>query len=216
MPAGSSTRIPTRFPAGLHGVGVSVVNALSSRLDLRIWRGGEEHYIRFTDGVSEAPLEVVAKAEDRTGTEITFTPSAETFTKTEFDFSTLEHRLRELAFLNSGVRLVLTDARGVEPTVIEMHYEGGIEAFVNHLDRGKTSLLESPIMIQGEAEGVSLEVALEWSDSYHETMLCFTNTIPQGDGGTHFGRFPRCVDPHGQRLCLGQRGCQEGKGHADR
>ena len=178
-----------KVSGGLHGVGVSVVNALSSTLELRIWRAGEEHFIRFADGVAEAPLEVVGKAEDRSGTEITFTPSPETFTKTEFDFSTLEHRLRELAFLNSGIRLVLTDARGVEPTTVEMHYEGGIEAFVKHLDRGKTSLLESPILIKGEAEGVTVEVALEWSDSYHETMLCFTNTIPQGDGGTHLAGF---------------------------
>ena len=178
-----------KVSGGLHGVGVSVVNALSEWLELRIWRGGKENLIRFVDGVAEAPLAVVGEAGGRKGSQVTFFPSDKTFTMTEFNFATLEHRLRELAFLNSGVKLVLTDARGVEPNVVEMQYEGGIEAFVEHLDRGKTPLFSPAVAISGEADGLSVEVALEWSDSYHETMLCFTNTIPQGDGGTHLAGF---------------------------
>jgi DNA gyrase subunit B len=182
-----------KVSGGLHGVGVSVVNALSESLELRIWRSGKEHLIRFKHGEAVAPLDVVRDSGDKTGTEITFRPSAETFTNTEFSLSTLEHRLRELAFLNSGVKLVLTDARGVEPQVIELVYEGGIQAFVEYLDRGKTPIFDPPIAIsgegEGEADGVTVEVALQWSDSYHETMLCFTNTIPQSDGGTHLAGF---------------------------
>jgi DNA gyrase subunit B len=178
-----------KVSGGLHGVGVSVVNALSKKLEMRIWRGGQEHFMSFADGDSEGPLAAVGDAGDQTGTEIKFFPSPETFTQIEFDFATLEHRLRELAFLNSGIKLVLTDARGVDPNVVVLEYEGGIEAFVEHLDRGKTSLIGSPIAISGESNSVSVELALEWSDSYHETMLCFTNTIPQGDGGTHLAGF---------------------------
>ncbi len=178
-----------KVSGGLHGVGVSVVNALSKKLEMRIWRAGKEHFMSFVHGDSEEPLKIVGDAGDQTGTEIKFFPSPDTFTQIEFDFPTLEHRLRELAFLNSGVRLVLTDARGVEPNVVVLEYEGGIEAFVEHLDRGKTSLIGSPISISGEVDSVSVDVALEWTDSYHETMLCFTNTIPQGDGGTHLAGF---------------------------
>ena len=178
-----------KVSGGLHGVGVSVVNALSEWLELRIWREGKEHVMRFSNGESDGPLEVVGDANDKKGTAVTFMPSAETFSMIEFNLSTLEHRLRELAFLNSGVRLVLTDARGVEPTTVVLEYEGGIEAFVKHLDRGKTPLVESPIVITGEQDGVSVDMALEWADSYHETTLCFTNTIPQSDGGTHLAGF---------------------------
>ena len=178
-----------KVSGGLHGVGVSVVNALSEWLKLRIWRDGKEHVMRFSHGESDGPLEVVGDANGKKGTAVTFMPSAETFTMTEFNLSTLEHRLRELAFLNSGVRLVLTDARGVEPTTVVLEYEGGIEAFVQHLDRGKTPLIESPIVIAGEQDGVSVDMALEWADSYHETTHCFTNTIPQSDGGTHLAGF---------------------------
>jgi len=178
-----------KVSGGLHGVGVSVVNALSAWLDLRIWRAGREHFVRFEHGVVTAPLGAVGEAGDRTGTELTFLPSTQTFTMTEFSFATLEHRLRELAFLNSGVMLVLTDSRGVEPTTVELVYDGGIEAFVKYLDRGKTPLFGPPISAVGDSNGVSVEVALEWSDSYHETMLCFTNTIAQGDGGTHLAGF---------------------------
>ncbi len=178
-----------KVSGGLHGVGVSVVNALSAWLDLRIWRAGHEHFVRFEHGVVAAPLAAVGPAGERTGTELTFLPSSKTFTMTEYKFTTLEHRLRELAFLNSGVMLVLTDSRGVEPNTVEMVYDGGIEAFVGYLDRGKTPLFGPPLSAVGEAGGVTVEVALEWSDSYHETMLCFTNTIPQSDGGTHLAGF---------------------------
>jgi len=174
-----------KVSGGLHGVGVSVVNALSSELSLRIWRGGSVHEMVFNDGVATSPLSITGDAGGQTGTEVTFLPSTETFTMTEFDWSTLEHRLRELAFLNSGVTIVLTDDRGVEPKVEEMHYEGGIEAFVQWLDRAKSALLQQPILIRGERDGVVAEVALWWNDSYHENVLCFTNNIPQRDGGTH-------------------------------
>src|SRR5499426_916256 len=183
-----------KVSGGLHGVGVSVVNALSERLDLRIWRGGQEHYMRFRYGDPESPLAVVADAPKNggkvfTGTEVTFLPSKLTFTKTEFDFATLEHRLRELAFLNSGVHLELTDARGVEPKTVNLHYEGGLEAFVKYLDRNKNPLHQPVISSVGEKDGITVEIAMEWTDSYHETTLCFTNNIPQRDGGTHLAGF---------------------------
>jgi DNA gyrase subunit B len=188
-----------KVSGGLHGVGVSVVNALSSRLDLRIFRNGSEWFMRFHDGVPEKPLAELGAAPNwpagsareglATGTEITFLPSTATFTKTEFDFMTLEHRLRELAFLNSGVTLVLTDLRAVEPKTASFHYEGGLEAFVHYLDRSKQALHAPPVAIRGEREGIILEIAMEWTDSYHETMLCFTNNIPQRDGGTHLAGF---------------------------
>ena len=177
-----------KVSGGLHGVGVSVVNALSSLLKLRIWRDGAEHYMEFKHGDPVAPLEKVGPSNGRTGTEVTFLPSTGTFTRTEFDLPTLEHRLRELAFLNSGVTLVLTDARPVEPVTIELHYEGGLAAFVAYLDRSK-SALHPAIAISSEREGVTVEVAMEWTDAYHETMLCFTNNIPQRDGGTHLAGF---------------------------
>ncbi|HEX4293359.1 MAG TPA: DNA topoisomerase (ATP-hydrolyzing) subunit B [Rhizomicrobium sp.] len=178
-----------KVSGGLHGVGVSVVNALSEWLDLRIWRDGKEHYMRFADGEPVAPLKIVADAPGKKGTEITFLPSVRTFTKVEFDYATLEHRLRELAFLNSGTTIVLSDQRGVEKKEVTLHYEGGLEAFVRYLDRTKNSLIPKPVMIESEREGISVEVALTWNDSYHESMLCFTNNIPQKDGGTHLAGF---------------------------
>jgi DNA gyrase subunit B len=188
-----------KVSGGLHGVGISVVNGLSARLDMRIFRGGSEWFMRFRDGVPEAPLSEVGTSplwptgSDRegsaTGTEITFLPSPHTFSNTEFDFTTLEHRLRELAFLNSGVTLVLNDLRGVEPRRLTLHFEGGLEAFARYLDRSKQALHAPPIVIRGERDGILLEIAMEWTDSYHETMLCFTNTIPQKDGGTHLAGF---------------------------
>src|SRR5499427_4865305 len=188
-----------KVSGGLHGVGVSVVNGLSARLDLRVFRNGSEWFMRFRDGVPEAPLAAVGPAPawpaganregQATGTEITFLPSPHTFSKTEFDFTTLEHRLRELAFLNSGVTLVLNDLRGVEPKSLRLHFEGGLEAFARYLDRSKQALHTPPIVIRGERDGILLEIAMEWTDSYHETMLCFTNTIPQRDGGTHLAGF---------------------------
>ena len=178
-----------KVSGGLHGVGVSLVNALSEFLDLRIWRDGKEHYMRFRHGDAVAPLKAIADAPDLRGTEVTFLPSTQTFTMTEFDFATLEHRLRELAFLNSGVTIILMDRRGVEPKEATLHYEGGLKAFVQYLDRTKTSLISSPIMIMAERDGMTVEVALTWNDSYHESMLCFTNNIPQKDGGTHLAGF---------------------------
>jgi DNA gyrase subunit B len=178
-----------KVSGGLHGVGVSVVNALSEWLELRIWRDGKEHFLRFRHGDAEAPLKEVGDSEGKRGTEVTFLASKGTFTKTEYDFPTLEHRLRELAFLNSGVRIFLTDARTVEPKTVELHYEGGIEAFVRYLDRSKNALHTPPIVMQVERDGITVECALEWTDSYHETMLCFTNNIPQRDGGTHLAGF---------------------------
>jgi len=177
-----------KVSGGLHGVGVSVVNALSSVLKLHVWRGGSEHAMEFRHGDPVAPLARIGPSNGRTGTEVTFLPSTGTFTRTEFDFATLEHRLRELAFLNSGVTLFLTDARPVEPVTVELHFEGGLAAFVAYLDRSK-SALHPAIAITGEREGVTVEVAMEWTDAYHETMLCFTNNIPQRDGGTHLAGF---------------------------
>ncbi|HTO41568.1 MAG TPA: DNA gyrase subunit B, partial [Rhizomicrobium sp.] len=178
-----------KVSGGLHGVGVSVVNALSEWLELRIWRAGNGHFIRFHDGDPVAPLIVTGPAGENRGTEITFLPSTRTFTKTEFDFATLEHRLRELAFLNSGVTILLADNRGVEKKEVSLHYEGGLEAFVRYLDRAKTALIPAPILVTSEREGVLVEAALTWNDSYHENMLCFTNNIPQRDGGTHLAGF---------------------------
>src|ERR1700748_3851719 len=178
-----------KVSGGLHGVGVSVVNALSEFLDLRIWRDGKEHYMQFRHGDRVAPLKIVGDAPGKKGTEVTFLPSPATFTKTEFDFATLEHRLRELAFLNSGVTIILADKRGVEKKEVTLHYEGGLAEFVRYLDRAKSSLIPAPIMIASEREGVTVEVAMTWNDSYHESMLCFTNNIPQRDGGTHLAGF---------------------------
>jgi DNA gyrase subunit B len=178
-----------KVSGGLHGVGVSVVNALSEWLDLRIWRDGKEYYMRFADGEPVEPLKVVADAPGKKGTEITFLPSIRTFTKVEFDYATLEHRLRELAFLNSGVTIILSDQRGVEKKEVVLHYEGGLEAFVKYLDRTKNSLIPQPVNIATERENISVECALTWNDSYHESMLCFTNNIPQRDGGTHLAGF---------------------------
>ncbi|MDT2020360.1 DNA topoisomerase (ATP-hydrolyzing) subunit B [Methylocella sp. CPCC 101449] len=183
-----------KVSGGLHGVGVSVVNALSTSLELRIWRDGKEHIVRFAHGDVVAPLAVVGPAPQidgrpKRGTEVTFTPSPETFTMIEFDYATIEHRLRELAFLNSGVRIVLTDARHAEPKIEELFYEGGLEAFVRYLDRAKQPQIATPILIRGERDRITVEVALWWNDSYHENVLAFTNNIPQRDGGTHLAGF---------------------------
>jgi len=178
-----------KVSGGLHGVGVSVVNALSTWLKCRVWRDGKEHLIEFNDGVPVEPLKVVGDAGGERGTEVSFLPSPDTFTQTEFDFATLEHRLRELAFLNSGAKIVLTDARHADVKREEILYEGGTSAFVRYIDRSKHPLIGEPILLSGERDGVIVEVALWWNDSYHENVLLFTNNIPQRDGGTHLAGF---------------------------
>jgi DNA gyrase subunit B len=179
-----------KVSGGLHGVGVSVVNALSEFLDLTIWRDGKEHYMRFAFGDAVAPLKEVGDAPaGKKGTKVTFLPSPATFKITEFDFDKLEHRYRELAFLNSGVRLFLIDARHADKREVELFYEGGIAAFVSWLDRNKTPLMPAPIAINGARDSIGIDVALEWNDSYYENVLCFTNNIPQRDGGTHLAAF---------------------------
>ncbi|HAP11260.1 MAG TPA: DNA topoisomerase (ATP-hydrolyzing) subunit B [Afipia sp.] len=178
-----------KVSGGLHGVGVSVVNALSSKLELRVWRDGKEHYIQFRHGDSVAPLEVVGDANGKRGTEVTFLASTETFTNVEYDFATLEHRLRELAFLNSGVNITLSDMRHAVEKREELFYEGGVEEFVKYLDRNKKPVVPTPIVMRAEQNGISVEVAMWWNDSYHENVLCFTNNIPQRDGGTHLAGF---------------------------
>ena len=178
-----------KVSGGLHGVGVSVVNALSSVLDLTVWRDGKEFFMQFRDGEPQAPLKMVGDAKEQRGTKVTFTPSNEVFTKTDFDFATLEHRLRELAFLNSGVTIILGDLRGPEPKYEQMRYDGGVEEFVRYLDRNKQALIPAPIVIRSERDKIIVEAALSWNSSYHETVLCFTNNIPQRDRGTHFTGF---------------------------
>ena len=178
-----------KVSGGLHGVGVSVVNALSSKLQLRVWRDDKEHYIEFAHGDAVAPLRVVGEAKGKRGTEVTFQASTETFKNIEYDFATLEHRLRELAFLNSGVNIILADHRHAVEKREEMHYVGGVEEFVKYLDRNKKAIVPSPIMVRSEANGIGVEAALWWNDSYHENVLCFTNNIPQRDGGTHLAGF---------------------------
>jgi DNA gyrase subunit B len=178
-----------KVSGGLHGVGVSVVNALSSWLKLRIWRDGKEWSMEFRNGDAVKPLKEAGKAKDKRGTEITFLPSPKTFTMTEFDFATLEHRLRELAFLNSGVMIALSDKRHAVEKRVDLKYEGGVEAFVKYLDRTKKALVPAPVTIRGEREGITIECALWWNDGYHESVLCFTNNIPQRDGGTHLAGF---------------------------
>lgn len=178
-----------KVSGGLHGVGVSVVNALSDWLELRIWRGGKEHYMRFENGEPVEDLKVVGDADGKTGSEITFMAAESTFKKVEFDFNTLEHRFRELAFLNSGVRVTLRDERHADVKEVELWYEGGITEFVNYLDRNKAGVTPEPITVIGEKDDIGVELSLQWNDSYHENVLCFTNNIPQRDGGTHLAAF---------------------------
>src|SRR5213083_2623594 len=178
-----------KVSGGLHGVGVSVVNALSSKLQLRVWRDGKEHFVEFAHGDAVAPLKTVGEANGKRGTEVTFLASPQTFKNIEYDFATLEHRLRELAFLNSGVNIVLSDMRHAVEKREVMRYDGGIEEFVRYLDRNKKPMVPSPIVIYTEMNDIGVEAALWWNDSYHENVLCFTNNIPQRDGGTHLAGF---------------------------
>ncbi|APE45202.1 DNA gyrase subunit B [Sulfitobacter alexandrii] len=177
-----------KVSGGLHGVGVSVVNALSDWLELRIWREGNEHVARFEGGFTTEHLRVVGPT-DRTGTEVRFMASTATFSNLDYSFETLEKRLRELAFLNSGVRIILRDERPVESLQTELYYEGGVKEFVKYLDRHKSSVMAEPIFITGEKDDIGVEVAMWWNDSYHENVLPFTNNIPQRDGGTHMAGF---------------------------
>ncbi|SES96588.1 DNA topoisomerase (ATP-hydrolyzing) subunit B [Paracoccus homiensis] len=184
-----------KVSGGLHGVGVSVVNALSDWLELRIWRNGKEHYARFEKGETAEHLRVVGDAPGESGSEVRFLASSKisdpngTFSNLEYNYKTLENRLRELAFLNSGVRIILEDERPAEPLRTELYYDGGVREFVKFLDRSKTSVMPEPIFMTGEKNGIGVEVAMWWNDSYHETVLPFTNNIPQRDGGTHMAGF---------------------------
>ena len=178
-----------KVSGGLHGVGVSVVNALSTWLHLRIWRNGKEHFASFANGNVTEHLKVVGDAPGRHGTEVTFLPSPETFTQTEFSFETLERAIREKAFLNSGVYLKLIDNRGQEPKEVDFHYEGGLKAFVSHINKSKAPLHEEIIYISGEENDIQVEAGIQWTNAYNESMLCYTNNIPQKDGGTHLAGF---------------------------
>ena len=198
-----------KVSGGLHGVGVSVVNALSEWLELRIWRNRQEHMMRFEGGGEPvAPLRVVGPAERR-GTELTFMPSIEVFTRTEFSYATLEHRLRELAFLNAGVTIVLRDEREAAPVEQVLHYDGGLVAFVSYLDRAKVPIHQPPILIAGERDRIEVQAALEWNDGYHETTLCFTNNIPQRDGGAHLiglrSALTRSIQAYAQESGIAKR-----------
>ena len=178
-----------KVSGGLHGVGVSVVNALSVWLELRVWRNGQEHYAKFEGGDTVEHLRVLGDAAGRKGTEVRFLASTETFSNLEYSFTTLEKRLRELAFLNSGVRIILEVERPAELLRTELFYEGGVKEFVKYIDRSKPAMMDEPIFITGERDDIGVEVAMWWNDSYHETVLPFTNNIPQRDGGSHMAGF---------------------------
>ena len=184
-----------KVSGGLHGVGAAVVNALSEWMEVRIWRHGVEHFIRFEHGDAVAPLVVVGPSDEAQGTQVTFKPSDKTFTHIEFDFAILEKRLRELAFLNSGLAIVLRDERHAPSQEVSFHYEGGLVAFAEYLDRAKTPLFTPVISsaVDDAASGIRVEFALSWNDSFHETMLCFTNNIPQRDGGSHLAGFRQAL-----------------------
>ena len=197
-----------KVSGGLHGVGVSVVNALSGWLELNIWREDRHHSMRFEHGESVAPLADIGPADGKSGTEITFLPSADTFSNIEFEFTTLENRLRELAFLNSGVRIRLVDNRKAEEKVSEFYYDGGLVAFVDYLNKSRNALHQT-IHNATEKDGVGVELSLAWTDSFHETTLCFTNNIPQRDGGTHLagfrGALTRIVNNYAQEAGIAKR-----------
>ncbi len=198
-----------KVSGGLHGVGVSVVNALSDWLELRVWRAGKEHFARFEGGYTTEHLRVTGDANGRKGTEVRFLASTATFSNLDYVFKTLENRLRELAFLNSGVRIVLEDERPAEPLRAELYYDGGVREYVRYLDRSKSSIMADPIYITGERAGITVEVAMWWNDSYHETVLPFTNNIPQRDGGTHLagfrGALTRTINAYAQSSGIAKR-----------
>ena len=198
-----------KVSGGLHGVGISVVNALSEELKLTIWRGGKEYYAEFGHGDTIAPLKEIGSAHEKQGTKITFLASTKTFSDTNYSFKTLERRLRELAFLNSGIRIVLIDERPVDRISKEMCYEGGVKEFVKYLDRSKTALIEDPIFIMGERDGIELEISMWWNDSFHENVLPFTNNIPQRDGGSHLagfrGALTRTINSYALKSGLGKK-----------
>ncbi|WP_226551435.1 DNA topoisomerase (ATP-hydrolyzing) subunit B [Celeribacter naphthalenivorans] len=204
-----------KVSGGLHGVGVSVVNALSEWLELKIWRNGKVHKAKFVKGETSEHLEVIGEAGDETGTEVRFLASAKTsdpegtFSNLEYSFETLEKRLRELAFLNSGVRIILEDHRPAEPLKTELHYDGGVKEFVKYLDRHKTAMMSDPIFVTGERDDIGVEVAMWWNDSYHENVLPFTNNIPQRDGGTHLagfrGALTRTLTKYAQEHGIGKK-----------
>lgn len=197
-----------KISGGLHGVGVSVVNALSEWLELTIWRDDKEHFVRFRHGASEAPLVEKGPANGKKGTQVSFLSSSETFSHIEYDYNTLEHRLREMAFLNSGVRILLRDERGEEPVETEFLYEGGTEAFVQYLDRSKNSAHQT-VVVRGEQAEIGVDLAMQWNDSYHENVVCFTNNIRQRDGGTHLAGFraalTRCVNNYANSNGFGKK-----------
>jgi len=184
-----------KVSGGLHGVGVSVVNALSDWLEMRIWREGKEHFVRFERGDTVESLRVVGDANGQKGTEVRFLASTTTFSNLDYSFETLEKRLRELAFLNSGARIIVEDLRPAEPLKTELYYEGGVREFVKYLDRSKSSIMAEPIHMTGEKDGIGVEVAMWWNDSYNEMVLPFTNNIPQRDGGTHLAGFRGALMP---------------------
>ena len=199
-----------KVSGGLHGVGVSVVNALSDWLELRVWRNGKEHYAKFVRGDTAEHLRVVGDAAPgEKGTEVRFLASTTTFSNLDYVFKTLENRLRELAFLNSGVRIIIEDERPAEPLRTEFLYEGGVREYVRYLDRSKTPAMADPIHIIGERAGITVEVAMWWNDSYHETVLPFTNNIPQRDGGTHMagfrGALTRTINSYAQSSGIAKR-----------
>jgi DNA gyrase subunit B len=178
-----------KVSGGLHGVGVSVVNALSDWLELTVWRNGKVHRARFAHGDTTEHLSVIGDAGGETGTEVRFLAATDTFSNLDYQFETLEKRLRELAFLNSGVRIILEDARPAEPLKSDLFYEGGVKEFVKYLDRSKSAMMSEPIYVRGERDDIGIEVAMWWNDSFHETVLPFTNNIPQRDGGSHMAGF---------------------------
>jgi len=184
-----------KVSGGLHGVGAAVVNALSEWMDVRIWRDGQEHMMRFQHGEPVAPLKIVGPSDRHQGTELSFKPSSGTFTRVEFDYAIIERRLRELAFLNSGLDVTLRDERHAPAVETRFFYEGGLVAFVDWLDRARAPIFTPPITgnLEDKTSGIRVEFALSWNDSYHETMLCFTNNIPQRDGGTHLSGFRQAL-----------------------